>query len=396
MPRKMNSVGTLNITAEMMNDEPGTGNVYISGPIVAFAYPDYFNETSAFSVRKALAAIDGAETLNVYIDSPGGYLDEAMTIMREIAEHKATKKNAFIMECASAATLATLPCDHVSIYEGGEVMIHNPSAYVSGTPKAIITYGEGLQKRATSVAEMYAKRMGKSVEEVQAMMDNETWMSPQEAVDNGFAHEIIPIVADSGVTMCAGDARMEVADRLFGYSKRPKRDNACHMAKAPTSAHFTGNNAPPSGAQSNIDEGKDDVQMPTTIEELMNGNMSLYNEITARGAKAERERIKALDEMAAKVAGEESAKMIRDAKYGDNPRTAQEIAVEIVMAGGLMQTPKEPAKNPEQSYMEQRKAETAKMQEIKGGSSKDNDPGADDDDMINAFAKMGNEHIELM
>lgn len=390
MPKAMR-MEPLNIRAEMSANEAGEGNVYINGPIVAYAYPDYFNETNAFSVRKALAAVDEAKTLNIYIDSPGGYLDEAMTIMTEISNHKATQKNAYIMECASAATLATLPCNRVFVYEGGEIMIHNPRSSVSGTPKDIISYGEGLQKRATSIAEMYAKRMGKSVEDVQAMMDAETWMTPQEAVDNGFAHEIIPIVADSGVTMYAGDseARMAAMDKMFGYTKRPKRENVCRMAKAQTSAHFSGNNAPPSGALSNIDEGKEDEQMPTTIEELMKEAPDLYNQVMRKGAQTERDRLMALDDMAAKVSGETSAQMIRDAKYGENPRTAQEVAVDIVMAGGLAAQEKKTA-DPAANYMEKRKQETAKMQQIKGGASEDNDPGADDDAEIEAFAKMSN------
>ena len=147
MPRMR--LEALTIRAEMSADDNSVGNVYINGPITFWAW-DGFNETDAVGVRKALKAVEDAKVLNVFIDSPGGYLDEAMTMMREISEHKAETKNAYLMECASAATLLALPCHHVAIYEGGEVMIHNPRAHVSGTPKEIINAGEGLQKRADS------------------------------------------------------------------------------------------------------------------------------------------------------------------------------------------------------------------------------------------------------
>lgn len=385
------------IRAEMSADEEGIGDIYIKGPIVAYAWPEYYNETDAFSVRKALAGVDDAKVLNIHIDSPGGYLDEAMTIMSEISEHGATQKNAYIMECASAATLLTLPCNNVYIYEGGEVMIHNPRGGAYGTPKQIINYGEGLQKRADSVASLYAKRMGKPVEDIQSMMDAETWMTPQEAVDNGFAHEIIPVVAGSGVMMCAGDdGHRAMMGKLFGYRNCPKRDNACHMAKTQTSALFTGNNAPTSGAQSNNDEGKDDDQMPTSIDELRKQSPDLYNQVMALGAEQERARLRELDEIAKSIDGDEGAQMIHDAKYGETPRTAQDVAVEILKSGSMRKATAQPKANPGQSYLQKRKAETAQMQDVKGGASADNDPGADDDADIDAFAEMSNQHIARM
>ncbi len=387
-------VDALTISAQMSADDAQTGNIYINGPIVAYAMPEYFNETGAFSVRKALKAVDGASTLNVYIDSPGGYLDEARTIMREIAEHRASKKNAFVMECASAATLITLPCDKVYIYEGGEVMIHNPVGSATGRPKEIISYGEGLQKLADSIAGMYAERMGKTVEDVQAMMDAETWMTPQEAVECGFAHEVIPIVAGSGVTMLAQRSETQSAamDRLFGYGKRPKREKVCHMEKTRISAFFTGSDVPENGPASDDGKRKEDEKMPKTMEELKSSFPELYDQIIDEGRRMERERIKALDD----IATDDCAQMIHDAKYGDNPRSAEQVAVEILMTSRGRATRDQKQRAPGEEYMDKRRAETNGMRDVRGGSSVDNDPGAHDEDEIKAFAKMSSEYISRM
>lgn len=392
MPRMR--LEALSIRAEMSADDNSVGNVYINGPITFWAW-EGFNETDAVSVRKALKAVENATTLNVYIDSPGGYLDEAMTMMREISEHKADTKNAYLMECASAATLLALPCHHVSIYEGGEVMIHNPRAHVSGTPKEIIHAGEGLQKRADSVAELYSHRMNKSVQEIQAMMDAETWMTPSEALDCGFAHEIIPIVPGSGVTMCAGDekARRARMGKLLGYSGQGRDGGCCHMDNTQTSAHLgTGNGAAPSAANSNRGNNrKDEAKM--TMEELKKESPELYQQIfdagRMEGERAERARMQALDDLYS----EEHAQMIHDAKYGENPGTAEKVAVQIVMSQRGKQAQQ---MNAGQSYLNKRKTEAGQMAKVEGGAAQDNNPEADDEKEIAAFAKMAAQYAGMM
>ena len=75
----------------MSADDAKVGNVYISGPITSWAWEE-LNETSGKQVQRALDSVKDAETLNIYIDSPGGYLDEGMTMMRLLKEHAAKEK----------------------------------------------------------------------------------------------------------------------------------------------------------------------------------------------------------------------------------------------------------------------------------------------------------------
>ena len=375
---------SLSIHAQMSADDAKVGNVYINGPITFWAWPEIFNETDAITLRKALKDVEDAETLNVYIDSPGGYLDEGMTMMREIAEHGAKTKNAFLMECCSAATLLALPCHHVAIYEGGEVMIHNPRAGVSGTPKEIIHAGEALQKRADSVAQLYSQRMtGKTVDEIQTMMDEETWMTPREAVEMGFAHEVIPVVPKEGyATMWAGKhtASRGMMASVFGYEKRPARGNAQTSAhfEAETPPEMNGMNAPHSGAVSNKEpEGKDGATM--TYEELKKSAPELYKQIWEEGAAAERERMRALDELRE----EDTAEMIDEAKYGETPKTAETMAIEIIRMRKKQPARQEKGKP---DYMKKRAEEAEQMNGVRGGASSDNDPETSDKDEIASMA----------
>ena len=372
----------LTIRAQMSADESGVGNVYINGPICAWAWPE-FNETDVSMLRKALSDVGDATTLNVYIDSPGGYLDEGMSMMREIAEHPAATKHAFLMECASAATLPALACDRVSIYEGGEYMIHNPRACVEGTPDAIINYGEGLKKRAQSIASMYCKRSKrKSEAEIQQMMDKETWMTPDEAVEMGFADDVIPIVPSSGVMMCAehdGDYHARMASH-FGYRHMPER-LMCARGKAQTSALFeNGKDAPHSGAVSNTNQnGKEGRNM--TYEELKKDAPELFNQIYSEGMMAERSRMQALDELR----DEDCAQIIDEAKYGENPEPAEKVAMRILR---MRKENRQNAESNRDGYMNKRRKETASMTDVRGGASVDNDAAQSDADEIKAFAEM--------
>ncbi len=108
-----NRLEKLTVRAQMSAEDESVGNVFISGPITSWAWDD-FNETDSLQVRRELEKVADAQTLNLFIDSPGGYLDEGMTMMRLIKEHKAAKKHAYCMECASAATLLCIPCDTVT------------------------------------------------------------------------------------------------------------------------------------------------------------------------------------------------------------------------------------------------------------------------------------------
>lgn len=371
----MNRLEKLTVRAQMSEQDASVGSVYISGPITNWAWDD-FNETDSVQVRRELEKVADAQVLNLYIDSPGGYLDEGMTMMRLIKEHKASEKHAYCMECASAATLLCIPCNTVTAYEGAEFLFHMPRGGMSGTPEEIIGYGQGLQKRAQSVAELYSARMpGKTVEEILQMMKEETWMTPQEALDCGFINAIEPIAPPGGVTMSAQRTQEEekTLARMLGYKPRQRKPAQMRAAEK------TGKSAPTSGANCKNDkEGK-----TMTLEELKNEAPELYQQVMQAGHEAgileERARMQALD----RLMTAETKETVMQAKYGENPRTAQEVSMEILekmLAGKDMQKAQGAA------YLQNRKSETAQMNGVQAGAAADND--ADDERDVREMAQM--------
>lgn len=139
--------------------------------------------------------------VNVLIDSLGGYLKEGLSISSAFADHG--EVHVFLRGMnASAATIATMGAKHIAIASSAMYLVHQGSYGVfewgslnaDGFIKKAEEYkktANDLQKMDLTVAQMYAKRCKKSVEEMLALMKEEKWLTAQEALEWGFVDEII-------------------------------------------------------------------------------------------------------------------------------------------------------------------------------------------------------------
>ncbi|WVZ03914.1 hypothetical protein V8G54_024720 [Vigna mungo] len=71
------------------------------------------------------------------------------------------------------------------------IMIHQPSGGFSGQAKNIAVHAKQIVRVWDSLNELYAKHTGKSVEVIQANMDADNFMTPQEAKEFGIIDEVI-------------------------------------------------------------------------------------------------------------------------------------------------------------------------------------------------------------
>ena len=141
------------------------------------------------------------QEVNIAVSSPGGYLNDGITIAEMIAAHG--KCNMVIVGMtASSATVLCMKAKSVKIAKGSLMLIHNSSQYIySGglsNKQKIDAYIENLKKTRENldtidkaIADFYAFRNGKTIEENMQMMDKEKWMTAQEAVDFGIVDGIL-------------------------------------------------------------------------------------------------------------------------------------------------------------------------------------------------------------
>lgn len=146
---------------------------------------------SAMQVVDAIAQAGDAKTLDIYINSPGGDVFEARAIMAAI-DRFAGKTVAHIDSlCASAATSIALSCDEVNMSQGALFMIHNASGMVWGDKQAMRDTADLLEKVELSIIKDYTDKTGLNDAAVISMMDAETWMTADQAKENGFIDNVV-------------------------------------------------------------------------------------------------------------------------------------------------------------------------------------------------------------
>jgi ATP-dependent Clp protease protease subunit len=149
----------------------------------------FWDGTNAKDFSDSLKAIT-APTLHIRINSPGGYITDAMAMYQMLKDHKARKVVHIDGICASAATYPALAGDEVIINVGGMFMIHDPLAWVGGNADDLRKEADVLDQFKTSIVAVYEKESGNSSDKLAEWMKAETWFTADEAVKNGFADRI--------------------------------------------------------------------------------------------------------------------------------------------------------------------------------------------------------------
>lgn len=167
----------------------------IDGDIVddseAWIY-EWFGEPSASpnKFREELNKYAG-KNLTVWIDSYGGNVFAAAGIYNALKNHKGKVVAKIDSKAMSAASVIAMAADEVHVSPVGVIMIHNPWSSVSGDMYDLRKTADVLDTIKESIVNAYAIKTGKSKEAIASMMDDETWMSANVAVKEGFADIVI-------------------------------------------------------------------------------------------------------------------------------------------------------------------------------------------------------------
>ena len=157
---------------------------------------------TGWTARKMAAILRnvGDKPLNVSINSPGGDMFEGIAIYNQLAEHPAEVNVKIIGVAASAASVIAMAGDKIAIGAGSFLMIHNAWGIVVGNRHDFEDAAKLFAPFDEAMASIYSARTGLKAADIAKMMDDETWISAQSAVDQGFANEMLPAVtpAESG------------------------------------------------------------------------------------------------------------------------------------------------------------------------------------------------------
>lgn len=152
-----------------------------------------YDDEQGFSAKELMAALESAKKkpLTLNINSPGGSYFEGVTIFNLLRDYPNHITVNVLGEAASAASVIAMAGDSIRVYSGAMMMVHRASGLAIGNKTDMRDLAEVLEKIDNVAADIYAARTGLSKDEVLALMDAETWMTPEECVSYGFAEEVV-------------------------------------------------------------------------------------------------------------------------------------------------------------------------------------------------------------
>jgi len=131
------------------------------------------------------------DAIDLYINSPGGNVFDGNAIYNALLRHPA-KINGFVDGVAiSAASVILMAADKISMPENSQMMIHDPSGMVIGTAADMQKMIEELERIKTGMVSAYQRHSDLEENVIVEMMENETWMTASEALEWGFATDVI-------------------------------------------------------------------------------------------------------------------------------------------------------------------------------------------------------------
>lgn len=212
-----------------------------------------------------LAALDSPKTITLHINSVGGEVWDGMAIYNTLVQHPAKINVVIEGVAASIASVIAMAGDKVSMFETAMFMVHKPWTVAVGDSSDMEKSAEVLDKIQEAITAAYlSKAKDLTRADIEALIDEESWMLPEEAKEKGFIDKIIKRSDDEKAADKA-DVEARIVD-CRGLVEQFKN--------APQRIAALVRNAPPSAKVKTEDEKK--------IEALEIENSALKQSVAAR------------------------------------------------------------------------------------------------------------------
>lgn len=134
--------------------------------------------------------LSGSGDITVWINSPGGDCVAAAQIYNMLMDYKGNVTVKIDGIAASAASVIAMAGNKVLMSPVSMLMIHNPMTVAMGDSSEMQKAIEMLSEVKESIMNAYEIKTGMSRAKISHLMDAETWMNANKAVELGFADGI--------------------------------------------------------------------------------------------------------------------------------------------------------------------------------------------------------------
>lgn len=168
----------------------------IKGPIIEnddqWIY-DYFEveATSPKKVSDLINQTENNEDIEVEINSGGGSVFAGSEIYTSLKSYNGNVTIKIVGLAASAASVIAMAGKNILMSPTAQMMIHNASGNFAGDYNVMQKGSEILKSVNASIANAYMLKTGMSQDKLLDMMNEETWMTPQQALENKFIDDIM-------------------------------------------------------------------------------------------------------------------------------------------------------------------------------------------------------------
>ncbi|HEO6611825.1 head maturation protease, ClpP-related [Streptococcus agalactiae] len=177
--------------------------INLKGPLIANnsqeVYDYYGMEaTSAKSIVNQLP--EDSSDIILEVNSNGGLVTVGSEIYTALRNYKGKVTAEVTGIAASAASVAVMGADKVVMSPTAQMMVHKALFnWVSGNSDDLDKASSALKSSDKAIVNAYVAKTGKSEDEIMDLMRNETFMSAQDAVENGFADEVMSFEAVASI-----------------------------------------------------------------------------------------------------------------------------------------------------------------------------------------------------
>ncbi|MCM3679471.1 ClpP-like prohead protease/major capsid protein fusion protein [Sphingomonas paucimobilis] len=173
---------------------------------------------------------EGDDDLDIRINSPGGYVMEGLAIYNAIVREK--KKGRKVTThidglAASMGSVLAMAGESIMMADNALVMIHNPWDCACGDANELRRAADKLDRLRDQIVGIYSGQTGLSADDLIPMLDEETWFTAAQALEQNFITEIVGASTASASNV-----------QPFGFKHAPDSPliTAMAMARAPRTA----------------------------------------------------------------------------------------------------------------------------------------------------------------
>ncbi len=215
--------------------------------------------------------------VTVNLNSPGGDLFEGIAIYNILRDHDAEVTTRVVGLAASAGSVIAMAGDKIQVARAGFMMVHNVWMIAMGNRNDLRDAADQLETFDDALADVYAARTGQEKKAIAKMMDKETWFSGSQAIENGFADELLPADAveekKSGESASSSQAirALEIDLMKAGYSRsraRARINELKGLLGTPDAAEPQDRGTPDAAPNATPDAGEVRPEVRAVIERL--------------------------------------------------------------------------------------------------------------------------------